>query len=200
MKVYKYDIQTKEFLEELEINEAYGTNLPFTTTVKPLAKKDGFAICFNGTKWEYIEDNRNTVVYNKETKQESRIDYLGKIKEDVTTSNPEQFDKWNYETNNWVEDVNLKKQYEYNQWKAERQSKVDNIEVELNGVVYQGDETSQTRVARAVAVMEDIDTVMWVAKDNSVNELSKEDLKYILREAGIKQTLIWNDSRPEGGN
>lgn len=200
MLVYKYDTQTKEFLEKLEINEAYGTNLPFTTTVKPLAKKDGFAICFNGTKWEYIEDNRNTVVYNKETKQESRIDYLGKIKEDVTTSNPEQFDKWNYETNNWVEDVNLKKQYEYNQWKAERQSKVDNIEVELNGVVYQGDETSQTRVARAVSAMEDIDTVMWVAKDNSVNELSKEDLKYILREAGIKQTLIWNDSRPEGGN
>lgn len=88
----------------------------------------------------------------------------------------------------------------YNQWKAERQSKVDNIEVELNGVVYQGDETSQTRIARAVSVMEDTDTTMWVAKDNSVNELSKADLKYILREAGIKQTLIWNDGRPEGGN
>lgn len=88
----------------------------------------------------------------------------------------------------------------YNQWKAERQSKVDNIEVELNGIIYQGDETSQTRIARAVSVMEDTDTTMWVAKDNSINELSKADLKYILREAGIKQTLIWNDGRPEGGN
>ena len=48
--------------------------------------------------------------------------------------------------------------------------------------------------------MEDTDTTMWVAKDNSVNELSKADLKYILRETGIKQTLIWNDGRPEGGN
>lgn len=86
----------------------------------------------------------------------------------------------------------------YNQWKAERQSKVDNIEVELNSVIYQGDETSQTRLSRAVSVMEDTDTTMWVAKDNSVNELSKADLKYILREAGIKQTLIWNDGRPEG--
>lgn len=92
------------------------------------------------------------------------------------------------------------KQIIYNQWKAERQSKVDNIEVELNDVIYQGDETSQTRIARAVSVMEDTDTTMWVAKDNSVNELSKADLKYILREAGIKQTLIWNDGRPEGGN
>ena len=102
MIVYKYDIQTKEFLQELEINEAYGTNLPFTTTIKPLAKKDGFEVCFNGTKWEYIEDNRNKTVYNKETKQESKIDYLGKIKKDVTISKPEQFDKWDYEINSWV--------------------------------------------------------------------------------------------------
>ena len=102
MIVYKYDTQTKEFIQELEINEAYGTNLPFTTTVKPLSKKDGFVVYFNGTEWEHIEDNRNKTVYNKETKQESRIDYLGKIKDDVTTLKPEQFDKWDYKTNGWV--------------------------------------------------------------------------------------------------
>ena len=68
MKIYKYDIQTKEFLEELEINEQYGINLPFTTATEPLTKKDGFAICFNGTKWEYIEDNRDKTVYVKDTK------------------------------------------------------------------------------------------------------------------------------------
>ena len=102
MIVYKYDIETKEFLEELEINERYGVNLPFKTIVKPLNKKDGFAVCFNGTKWEYIEDNRNTVVYSKETKEESKISYLGKIKEDVTALKPEQFDKWDYKTNSWV--------------------------------------------------------------------------------------------------
>ena len=112
MKAYKYDTQTKEFLEELEINEAYGTNLPFTTTARPLAKKDGFAICYNGIKWEYIEDNRNTVAYNKETKQESRIDYLGKIKDDVTTLKPEQFDKWDYDNNVWILDLVAKDKYE----------------------------------------------------------------------------------------
>lgn len=112
MKVYKYDTETKEFLEELEINEAYGTNLPFATTVKPLNKKDGFAICFNCTKWEYIEDNRNTVAYNKETKQESRIDYLGVIKDDVTTLKPEQFDKWDYDNNVWILDLVAKDKYD----------------------------------------------------------------------------------------
>ena len=76
--------------------------LPFTTTDKPLAKKEGFAVCFSGSKWEYVEDNRNIVVYNKETKQESKIDYLGKIKDDVTALKPEQLDKWDYKTNSWV--------------------------------------------------------------------------------------------------
>ena len=101
-KIYRYDITTKEFIQELEINEAYGTNLLFATTVKPLVKKEGFAVCFTGTKWEYIEDNRGKTVYVKATKEELKVDYLGKIKENVTISKPEQFDKWDYKTNSWV--------------------------------------------------------------------------------------------------
>lgn len=112
MKVYKYNIETKEFIQEQEISEQYGVNLPFTTSVKPLTNKDGFAICFNGTKWEYIEDNRNIVVYNKETKQESKIDYIGKIKDDVTTLKPEQFDVWDYDNNVWILDLVAKDKYD----------------------------------------------------------------------------------------
>ena len=108
MKIYKYDTQTKEFLEELEINEQYGINLPFTTTVKPLTKKDGFAICFNGTKWEYVEDNRNETVYSKETKQELKVDYLGKIKDEHTLLIPKQFDEWSYTQNKWIENIEKK--------------------------------------------------------------------------------------------
>ena len=112
MIVYKYDTQTKDFLEEFEINEAYGTNLPFTTTVKPLVKKEGFAVCFNGTKWEYIEDNRDKTVYVKDTKQELKVDYLGKIKDEHTLLIPKQFDKWDEISKNWIEDIELKKEYE----------------------------------------------------------------------------------------
>lgn len=108
MKVHKYDIQTKEFLEEFEISEAYGTNLPFTTTTKPLAKKEGFAICFNGTKWEYVEDNRDKTVYVKATKQETKVDYLGKIKDEHTLLIPKEFDEWNYTQNKWVENIEKK--------------------------------------------------------------------------------------------
>ena len=92
------------------------------------------------------------------------------------------------------------KQAEYQSWKSERQNKVDNLEVIYNEVVYQGDELSQTRMARAVSVMDDSETTQWVAKDNSIQTLNKADLSAILKEAGIKQTLIWNENRPEGGN
>ena len=112
IKIYRYDITTKEFLQELEINEAYGTNLPFATTVKPLAKKEGFAVCFNGTKWEYVEDNRNKTIYVKDTKEELKIDYLGKIKDEHTLLIPKQFDKWDEISKNWIEDIELKKEYE----------------------------------------------------------------------------------------
>lgn len=108
MKIYKYDIQTKEFLQELEINEAYGTNLPFTTTVKPLTKKDGFAVCFNGTKWELVEDNRNKTVYVKATKEELKVDYLGKIKDEHTLLVPKEFDEWDYTQNKWIENIEKK--------------------------------------------------------------------------------------------
>ena len=85
----------------------------------------------------------------------------------------------------------------YNNWKSERQNKVDNLEVVHNDIVYQGDEVSQTRIARAIAVMDDTETTQWVAKDNSIQTLNKADLSAILKEAGIKQTLIWNENRPE---
>lgn len=112
MKVYKYDTQTKEFIQELEISEQYGINLPFTTAIKPPAKKDGFAICFNEDKWEYVEDNRNKTVYVKATKDELKIDYLGKIKDEHTLLVPKQFDKWDEVSKSWIEDIELKKEYE----------------------------------------------------------------------------------------
>lgn len=53
--------------------------IPANATIKePLAQKDNFAICFNEQKdeWEYIEDNRNKIVYSTIDKTETKIDYL----------------------------------------------------------------------------------------------------------------------------
>ena len=69
---------------------------------------------------------------------------------------------------------------------------VANIEVEYNGVVYQGDETSQDRMSRAInGLPDDTTTISWKAKDNSSKELTRLDLKEILFLTGQEQTRIW---------
>lgn len=69
---------------------------------------------------------------------------------------------------------------------------VANIEVEYNGIVYQGDETSQDRISRAInGLPDDTTTISWKAKDNSSKELTRLDLKEILFLAVQEQTRIW---------
>lgn len=69
---------------------------------------------------------------------------------------------------------------------------VANIEVEYNGIVYQGDETSQDRMSRAInGLPDDTTTISWKAKDNSSKELTRLDLKEILFLSGQEQTRIW---------
>ncbi|EFU69120.1 tail fiber assembly protein [Aliarcobacter butzleri JV22] len=113
-KIYRYDIETKEFIQELEINQNYGSNLPFTTSIKPKATKAGFTQCFNETsqKWEYVEDNRDKTAYSKTTKEELKVDYLGKIKDEHTLLVPKQFDKWSEDAQSWIEDEALKREFE----------------------------------------------------------------------------------------
>ena len=127
MKVYKYDTQTKEFIQELEINEAYGTNLPFTTTTKPLAKKEGFAIYFNDNKWEYVEDSRDKTVYVKDTKEELKVDYLGKIKDEHTLLVPKQFDEWDYSQNKWIENIEKKETQRVQQIEAKCNQAIESV-------------------------------------------------------------------------
>ena len=75
--------------------------------------------------------------------------------------------------------------------KRDRQILVDNIEVTYKGIVYQGDEVSQSRLSRAITGLSDSVSIQWKAKDNSIRELTKADLKEILFLAVQKQTEIW---------
>lgn len=77
------------------------------------------------------------------------------------------------------------------EFKIERQAAINNLEVIYNEVIYQGDETSQSRMGRKILAMSDTDAIDWVAKDNSIHELSKADLQEILRLAGQMQSEIW---------
>lgn len=80
--------------------------------------------------------------------------------------------------------------------KAERASAVAAITVEVDGMVFDGDETAQERMARTVtaatatgASMDD--TTTWVLHDNTVAQVSIRQLATALRIAGETQTALW---------
>ena len=67
---------------------------------------------------------------------------------------------------------------------------VSNITISHNGVEYQGDEESQSRMSRAINGLPENVTIEWKAKDNSKQILTKYDLKEILYLAEQEQTRI----------
>ena len=87
---------------------------------------------------------------------------------------------------------------EYQSWKSARAVAVGTISVTVNGRTYDGDEVSQNRMARAVAAADSLDElVSWTLTDNSVALVQVRDLKEALRLAGLKQTEIWIEGRPD---
>lgn len=83
------------------------------------------------------------------------------------------------------------------QAKAQRADAVSKITVEVDGMIFDGDETSQTRMGRTVAaaiaegVDLDTETRTWVLADNTVASVTVRQLTRALRLAGDAQTALW---------
>lgn len=75
--------------------------------------------------------------------------------------------------------------------KEKRASIVASIIVEVDGMKFDGDETSQDRMARSIVALNDGETVQWVLADNTIAQVTKEQLRQALRLAGEAQTSIW---------
>ena len=75
--------------------------------------------------------------------------------------------------------------------KSERADYVSKIVVEVDGMQFDGDETSQDRMVRAAYALNDGETVQWVLADNTIAQVTKEQLRQALRLAGEAQTSIW---------
>ena len=79
--------------------------------------------------------------------------------------------------------------------KTEIQELISKIEVEYNGKIYQGDESSQSRISKAInGLTDDSITTEWKAKDNSWNVVTRIDLQQILFLACNEQTRILKDN------
>lgn len=83
------------------------------------------------------------------------------------------------------------------QAKQDRAEAVSKITVEVDGMTFDGDEKAQTRIGRtvaaAVALGMDLNTEKrtWVLADNSVAQVTINQLVQVLRLAGDKQTELW---------
>ena len=77
------------------------------------------------------------------------------------------------------------------QAKAERSEAVSNITVWVDGMEFDGDEESQQRVARSILALGDDEIMSWVLHDDTIAQVSKSQLKEVLRKAGQKQTELW---------
>lgn len=111
--VYCYNPVTKEYIGKRREFVSHGVSLSANSVIDaPIEPKDGYAIVRNETtgKWEYVPDNRNTTVYNKETREQSTITYLGEVKDTYTSTPPTTlFDKW--DGIEWVVDEQAEKEY-----------------------------------------------------------------------------------------
>ncbi|ATG58238.1 MULTISPECIES: DUF4376 domain-containing protein [Pseudoalteromonas] len=77
-------------------------------------------------------------------------------------------------------------------FKLNRQKLLDKLTVEVDGMVFDGDEVSQGRMARAAFTMEQGEQIGWVLANNNQVMVTKEVLTQALRLAGAKQSQIWS--------
>lgn len=192
MKEYFYNEETNELLFEQEAfidpleTELAGHDIFMlsanATFVEPLAKKDGYAIVWNGENWEYIEDHRGTQYWFSSDSHYSEpmvMNKLGALPKGITLTRPEKT----------ADEIAIEEMFKA---KSERADYVSKIVVEVDGMKFDGDETSQDRMARSVvALNDDNETVQWVLADNTIAQVTRIQLKQALRLAGEAQTAIW---------
>lgn len=78
--------------------------------------------------------------------------------------------------------------------KLNRQSQVDQIKVTTqSGKTFDGDEVSQTRMARAILALNGTNTLstIWVLADNTPTQVTAAELTEALALAGAAQAAIW---------
>jgi hypothetical protein len=76
-------------------------------------------------------------------------------------------------------------------FKGKRDKAMETVTVEVDGLVYNGDETSQNRMVRAIVVLTGSQKVPWTLADNTTVEVTQTQLKKALVKAGQIQAAMW---------
>lgn len=96
----------------------------------------------------------------------------------------------------WVLDEEKAAELKMLDAKADRAGEVSRITVEVDGMTFDGDETSQDRMTRAITMFTSSGlpadtTTSWVLADNTVAQVTIGQLAQALLLAGQKQTELW---------
>lgn len=193
MQYYSYTADTKEYigkglaqLDPLE-SKKQGREiwlLPKNATfTAPPEEKDGFARVWNGTAWEYIEDRRGTEYWLPGDTCQSEpheMKELGPLPEGALLERPAK-------TPEELEQEELAKA------KAERAEAVQNIAVEVDGMVFDGNEDAQRRISVAITTADITgqQRVDWVLKNNTVANVTREQLEKVLALSMQKMQELW---------
>lgn len=84
--------------------------------------------------------------------------------------------------------------------KRERAIKVAAIKVEVDGMTFDGDESAQSRMARAITAAETagLESTVWVLADNTVATVTKAQLQQALSKAMLAMAELWTKPYAEG--
>lgn len=205
MQTYRFDPKTKEYLyaEEafLDPLETQTQGKPVyllpadSTFTRPLEPEEGHAAVWNGEAWEYIEDHRQKRDRNGEHPTGQGTLYwmpgddwqtparymmeLGKLPEGAMLKAPEK-------------PAEVVAEEELAKAKGERAAAVASITVNVDGMVFDGDEVAQERMARAVLMAESPEEqIEWVLADNTVEFVTAAQLRRACRAAGKTQGALW---------
>ena len=96
----------------------------------------------------------------------------------------------------WVFDTEKEAEVAMSEAKTDRAEAVARITVEVDGMVFDGDETAQDRMTRAITMFTSSGlppdtTTEWVLADNTVANVTINQLAKALLLAGQKQTELW---------
>lgn len=122
ISVYNHDYNG-EFLDVGTVYISEGGGIPINTTLTPPPPaKDGFAIVLKNGSWEYEEDHRGQVFYDKATRGKVEIKDLGPIPSNLTSLIPtSDHDRWNATLGKWELDTDSKNKTDAEEFSNYRQ-------------------------------------------------------------------------------
>lgn len=205
-KLYKFNLETGEYITTVDAplrpnGQEIIDVLDATLTPPPDIIPDKYAAIFKRDtgEWILVEDHRQKWGSDGVRIEESGTPYwlpgdnynsekrymteLGPLPDDALLTAPAKPD-----------DIIAKE--EMQEKKQTRATAVQNIKVEVDGMVFDGDENSQTRLSRAITAAVATgasltDKTTWVLADNTIAQPTIQQLAIALRKAGEAQTAVW---------